>query len=736
METKPTFTYGIKGKLVSAVCMLLVGVIMVVSSTYAWFTLSTAPEVTGISTAIGANGALEIRLNDTGTYSYKNNTTWGNIVDLSGPGYGLANISLLPSELNAAAAGMINRTNPLLYPQYGADGRITNDSGNAMTGKFVLDTPQGTTGSFKSPDTSDTHGVLAVGAASGMTERQMAFRNARSAANNAMALAINLVSNSLKTQGGTMAGIVVTQMAANSPTSAVTAEEVAGLWEIIVALQAALVQIEEAYEQQIIAVAASETGGGNQENLHTAVAAAIEAGTITLQGIAESDGISGGGLNYDLTGTALLAGIKDYIALKAEVATAADLFTTTDADATTEGVQPLKKDDGTFNATTWTGVRPIINELIDYTAANQVKINDTDLATADRDAFKDKIVNDVAAGRGVNLTLGPGSGLYASMAEQTGNFDTDIVVPQVSYGGITVKNMAAHMETAATAGPHLSLAATMVGGLGSPTSDSGSADMPLTEFYGYILDFAFRTNAAGSNLLLQTDAADRIYDDNDNPDTQGHGSNMSFTAASSQVTATMIQNLMKCIRVVFFTDAGVLVEARLDTDDAEIVDNSGIVTVTAKLYIYKAGGTETQYTYTPTAGGDPVRVYPGETEGTYHTVLTGQSDENKVDMAAGAVAEQTVTTGGFEKEQGNAVISALPQNVETKISALVYLDGNALENEDVAYNTDNTATGTLNLQFASDATLTPMKYGGLYQPGSGTTTPPATENQDGEEATT
>ena len=41
---------GVKKKLMGAVCMLLVASIMMVSSTYAWFTLSTAPEITGIST--------------------------------------------------------------------------------------------------------------------------------------------------------------------------------------------------------------------------------------------------------------------------------------------------------------------------------------------------------------------------------------------------------------------------------------------------------------------------------------------------------------------------------------------------------------------------------------------------------------------------------------------------------------------------------------------------------------
>ena len=53
---------NIKNKLIAAIAMLLVSSIMMVSSTYAWFTLSTAPEVQGITTTVGANGNLEIAL--------------------------------------------------------------------------------------------------------------------------------------------------------------------------------------------------------------------------------------------------------------------------------------------------------------------------------------------------------------------------------------------------------------------------------------------------------------------------------------------------------------------------------------------------------------------------------------------------------------------------------------------------------------------------------------------------
>ena len=53
---------GIRSKLTAAVAMLLVSLILLVSSTYAWFTLSTAPEVKNITTTVAGNGSLEIAL--------------------------------------------------------------------------------------------------------------------------------------------------------------------------------------------------------------------------------------------------------------------------------------------------------------------------------------------------------------------------------------------------------------------------------------------------------------------------------------------------------------------------------------------------------------------------------------------------------------------------------------------------------------------------------------------------
>ena len=61
-KRKVSMPAGIRNKMMAAVSMLMVSSIMMVSSTYAWFTLSTAPEVKNISTTVAGNGSLEIAL--------------------------------------------------------------------------------------------------------------------------------------------------------------------------------------------------------------------------------------------------------------------------------------------------------------------------------------------------------------------------------------------------------------------------------------------------------------------------------------------------------------------------------------------------------------------------------------------------------------------------------------------------------------------------------------------------
>lgn len=119
---------------VSIVGMLLViSVILMVTASFAWVTLSKNPEVSGMSTTVSANGNLEIALSDTDGLEpdasqvgdsklplLERNLTWGNLVNLSDSSYGLEHLVLRPATLNRSALD----TSPLFAATYSSDGRV------------------------------------------------------------------------------------------------------------------------------------------------------------------------------------------------------------------------------------------------------------------------------------------------------------------------------------------------------------------------------------------------------------------------------------------------------------------------------------------------------------------------------------------------------------------------------------------------------------------------------------
>lgn len=140
----------VTGKLMAAISMLLVSAILMCLTSYAWFILSTAPEVSNLKTTAGANGALEIALQSTNTdrngraditsavgsshavkSAAESNTYWGNVVDLT-EGYGLEHVTLYPSRLKVTPTTVDGKTSYavdtgsiLQVPQFGQDGRVT-----------------------------------------------------------------------------------------------------------------------------------------------------------------------------------------------------------------------------------------------------------------------------------------------------------------------------------------------------------------------------------------------------------------------------------------------------------------------------------------------------------------------------------------------------------------------------------------------------------------------------------
>ena len=111
------------------------------------------------------------------------NITWGNLVDLSDSTvYGLDKITLYPAALNLTDTGKIDVNGYILEtPTYGADGRVDALTPNAMTGYF-------NDGSFYPTTDAKEMGVRALGTTSGMTPRQLSYRNALSAASTAASL--------------------------------------------------------------------------------------------------------------------------------------------------------------------------------------------------------------------------------------------------------------------------------------------------------------------------------------------------------------------------------------------------------------------------------------------------------------------------------------------------------------------------------------------------------------------
>ena len=719
MERKRTPVYGIKGKLVSACCMLLVAVIMVVSSTYAWFTLSTAPEVKGISTAIGANGALEIRLNGPLTDT---NSEFGNLVDLGDERYGLNTFVLRPSKLVLDADGKVNNRY-LVIPQYNEYGKVTGTSGERTEAGIFKD------GKFVAGEGT---GVRAVGVASGLTDRQLAYRNAKYAASTNSSLATNSAASSLNTNGSVLGNIVIKKATVEGATY--TAAEIASLQAIVNDLSGTenttgvLEYIENAYEQMLVAFAASAkldaiAGSDNvalADAIYSTVKANIADGTLTLADIADEDAIvvtvSEGSYEFDLTGTPILTGIEALITTQANVAAAQDALDALDESKTEY---------------TWAEVSGILQYLIETDSVTVNGKTATEIK-ADMSGFASSVMSN-----GINIELNTGAGVYVEIADHCGNYSASVTMTNVEVQGVTFDSLTANMATKSVVSPsHLALSQTAVVAAGEPSGATTDAQ-PMTEFYGYIIDLIFRTNAANSSLLLQTEATDRIYAGNNNELTQGSGSTMTYASADKDFTTDQVKGLMECIRIVFFdTDSReVLGYAMLDVANATV----GADGVTAKIYMYETVDTYT-HTYLPDGKTDEAdkvieKYYIEATTSGETTTYKYFDFETAADVTSNVVAKfenaetaipeafvkgETVNRAitGAKDSDDAPIITALAQNQEVKVSTLVYLDGEKLENKDVSATQQASVVGKMNLQFSSSADLTPMEYGDLHITGN------------------
>lgn len=761
MQTQETkLTYGIKGKLISAVAMLLVAIIMVVSSTYAWFTLSTAPEVTGISTAVGANGALEMLLltqDATGNWVYNDgvvdgktvtekNTYWGNLVDVS-TGYGLDNIVLYPSQLSLDNTGAI-KPGVVEFPVYGADGRVSELSDGAVTGIYE--------GTAFYP--GNGYGVRAVGSSSGMTERQLAYRNALSAAGTNMAQAKRDAATALSTNGNAIADIAVRKGTAESGDGSYYQQDVKNLLALTTALNSVVAQMEESYKQFIIAYAASADIAAPQDATEE-IKLAYESFYATVENWFKTEGNTiynfatnfkpADGITISLP-TQVSTGINKLATTKTNVNTAHTKLTAihdrTDANgkkyseyATDEELKKLSEASVTWADSTTDAGDGLGSALTSLVTINAITVSGWKVSDilANKDAFAADAMAQFGSG-GIALEIKTGGGVLADIADQCGNYEARITISEITYG-VTLKDVPAHMKAITDntitncTDTYLGDIKTAVNVVGAPVN-AGAQKMPISEYYGYIVDLAFRTNAAESNLLLQTAPTDRIYSDNaENELTWGKGSTMTFKSTAADFTDQDVKDLMEHINIVFFTPGKtandnntVLAYAKLDVANAKVSAAEG---VTADIYLcemvdaYKCtladNTTVTLYKVETAIVDDPETTDVVES-GTTVTYYTDYEHKNVYTVPDDATVDTTATKVVHWLKEDDAVIKKLTQNTAENVSVLVYLDGSTITNADVAATVATSMTGSMNLQFASSATLDPMDYAEYQNPANNT----------------
>ena len=645
---------GIRNKLMAAVSMLLVSTIMMVSTTYAWFTLSTAPEVTGITTSVGANGNLEMALLTSGdeaksilnTYedmtrissavgdsssaagntALTENITWGNLVDLSDTSYGLDTINLMPARLNVANEKLVT-ANLLKTAVYGKDGRV--DHLDASTYSAVKDA-----NGWSFDASKQTYGVRAIGANDNLTPQQSGLMQAKSAYTTNLNAAKSTMRTSMKTYGNDLAG-AVSALAMGSD-NALTVAQKNAITHMVDDTLTALGQLDTAYVQ-VLAAAASTLDS-------TQYATAIGALTGKTSYAEAKEALVG------LTGTA----VSEPEALATAVATLGRQKTTVQTAKTA-----IVKSDVTD-----ADYKDALKALVE---PSKVLINGYKAGKLDEDGYimnaegviDPNFMNKYTAAGGLMVQMPDGSGVFAYIGSVAGNYSASVTITSFNYSTITLSNVPATMQTTATKDTSIDNALSAI-----PANGTTTGATALSDTFGYALDFAFRTNAANSYLQLQTEAAQRVYTDSTSTLTQGNGSTMTFKSVDASFTGEKVKSLMQAIRVAF-----------VNPDDGTVYGIAALGDITVESENYTGKLYLQNYTF--------------DTEGKLTT--TG----NKVNA------------DGTEQDESKALM-AMQQNTAQKMTVIVWLDGDNVSNGDVA-NAEKSITGSLNLQFSSSATLVPMK---------------------------
>lgn len=649
-------------KMLAAIAMLLVATTMLVGVSYAWVSISSAPEASKISTTVGANGYLEIALrsgrneitgyvaNDitsgrgdsssvAGKSVTESNLTWGNIVDLN-DGYGLEYVTLLPSRLNLTESYAVNIESYLGVPEFGNDGRI-----NALnnTDRIFYNGESFTKGM--------NLGVCIHGDSSGTGK--VGARTVRRYYNRGDF--VYMMSTQLAEERGKVYNNLVSMLETDraddliklfdylaSGTSVTGAEAKEAVTRLLDSLSDINEQTQSLLRYVLIAKAASDTAKfppNDDEKMEQLSELYSNFGTWSINTIKS---------------TATSMGYTDIVGFCNKVGTISTRLNAARTQLTNVSVVQAMRNIISVGADTFV--------YQDGTMLHATNANNVARALQLRNLLNDKY-GDVKLANGILYYFANILGDFNVQLQNDDGYDIGLYVNGTGTSATNGKGYNCNPET--NKGYVYSLTSTIINYIREEEVNYGQIYATVTEYdtvsaYGYSIDFALRSNESG-NLILQQSAADRLTGESSSGGssgdggTLGGGSTMEFKFASD-MSAGQVSSLMQSVYVVFVNQYNRI------------------------LAVASAGGVTVKNT---TATAD--------------LILYNYSNANGI--------VQTIS----RKSLSDQVITQITADEPLYITAIVYMSGDATTSADVSATQMYSLTGKINLQFSHSKELNAME---------------------------
>lgn len=693
---------GLKERLAAVALLLVVSTVMMISATFAWITLSRAPEVTGINTTISGNGNLEIALSDkdgkepdvsaigdssaTDGQTIQNaNLTWGNLVNLT-DGYGLDNLTLRPAMLNMNG---LKNGSPLWGASYKEDGRI-----DKLQGDFAFTTWEeahdGLAAAFVVP-TADAYGVRAISSVtyknlSGDTTFTEMWNEAERAGIAAGSAYTNITTN--QAYMSSLSGLIGVYASGKIGGDNIVTDYVENFYNMMVDFQGAMDLEGEALAKEANIMQFLKQGQNYTPYTRETLLSASKA-SLTSNGITENF-INGYLTNYK----------SDYNSLKSAL--------------NGMEVQVAKARDG--QVIYWNNIAGYVNRLVDTGSCTLDGIAVSSIGVSNALGFLDGKTHEAVIHKGLlyDFEKRNGANMYAAKltVHVKGKVSIVKVDEDISANVYTdLKDTGTNMFADDLAAIKKNNSGNYVGG-----------DAVAEDTYGLALDVWLRTNASNSILTLEGNVlTETTYED---VKTSYNGQEYDVYTASVTVegqTASIdvIQVNGKWLTLggeevtpngtpakkqnAVTTVTGVEGANRVWQDNPLLTDDS-TTQGQGSFYIY--------YADTPEDGAKSLELMQNIkvafVDGNNNFLAAASMDtENVYSLNGKYYIPLKITQGGVSitDTSGNEIrgITMMPQNQAIRITALLYLDGTNLGNDMVLANSD--IQGKLNIQFGSTSAL-------------------------------